>query len=884
MKRPVSYLIFIGLCLFVSFSAAKAEPEPVAWWKLDETSGIIAADFIGDANGILMNGPIWTDGIIDGGLSFDGIDDYLEIPGYKGIPGGASRTCMAWIKTIQPTDEIISWGEDYTGGRWVIRVNEGGQLRAEVQGGNIIGTTVINDGSWHHIAVVLEDDGSPDVNEAKLYVDGNLETISSSADEPIHTGSYQNVQIGMYYTGERYFEGLIDDVRIYDQVLSESEINDAIFWRLLNPIFHLPLNETSGVIAPDIAGGHDGTLVNMDDSDWTAGIEGYALDFDGADDYIEADDYKGISGSSSRSCMAWIKTDSVNKEILSWGSIDIGEKWLVLIDTNGHLRVSISGGGIAGSSPLSDGQWHHIAVVLADDGSADISEAILYVDGQREGLSSFEAGTINTGEIQNVQIGLCEIQGYNRFFKGLIDDVRIYSEALIPKEIKDLVSEFIPIKVWVDDDYTDSGFNDGHIWGVNAFDKIQDGINVGEYGYVVSVANGTYNETITLKCGVSVIGADTDRCIIRANNNDLSVVTAEDCDQYTVLQGFTITNIDNGRGGMYNKNSNLIITNCIFTGNSSYRNGGGAGMYNEHSSPTVTDCQFIENSALEGSGGGMSNAENSNPIVTNCTFIANSAYDGGGMHNGIGSSPTITNCIFSENMAYSHNYYRGGGMYNDTDSSPTVTNCIFSGNIAGNGGGMYNGIGCSPTVANCIFNKNKAYEYGGGMHNNQSSLAIANCILWADTASISGNEVYNQTNLPIIRYSDIAGCGGSGAGWDSSLGADGGGNIDTDPLFAGGGDFHLQSRAGRINLTLDGPLWITDTYTSPCIDAGDPADNAGYEPAGNGGRINMGAYGGTNQASKSSNIAGDIDGNGFVNLIDFIMLAENWLAGTPPTE
>ncbi len=173
---------------------------------------------------VLVNGPTWDTGYTGGALYFDGLDDYVEVTDFKGIPGGASRTCMAWIKTIQPTDEIISWGEDYTGGRWVIRVNEGGQLRAEVQGGNIIGTTVINDGSWHHIAVVLEDDGSPDVNEAKLYVDGNLETISSSADEPIHTGSYQNVQIGMYYTGERYFEGLIDDVRIYNVALSEQEI------------------------------------------------------------------------------------------------------------------------------------------------------------------------------------------------------------------------------------------------------------------------------------------------------------------------------------------------------------------------------------------------------------------------------------------------------------------------------------------------------------------------------------------------------------------------------------------------------------------------------------------------------------------------------------
>jgi hypothetical protein len=174
----------------------------------------------------LVNGPTWTAGHSGGGLNFDGIDDYVEVPGYKGITGGASRTCYAWIKTSEPTGEIIGWGEEYPGGRWVIRVNEGGQLRAEVQGGNIIGTTLINDGAWHHIAVVLEDDGSPDISEAVLYVDGNPETISASADEPVQTGSEQNVRVGMYFIAERYFNGLIDEVRIYDRALSETEIQD----------------------------------------------------------------------------------------------------------------------------------------------------------------------------------------------------------------------------------------------------------------------------------------------------------------------------------------------------------------------------------------------------------------------------------------------------------------------------------------------------------------------------------------------------------------------------------------------------------------------------------------------------------------------------------
>ena len=114
--------------------------------------------------------------------------------------------------------------EDGDGARWIIRVNEGGQLRTEVQGGNIIGTTLINDGFWHHIAVVVEDDGSADITEVHLYVDGNPEEISASVDEPVNTGNVYNVRIGVYDVSQRFFKGLIDEVRIYDRPLSEAEI------------------------------------------------------------------------------------------------------------------------------------------------------------------------------------------------------------------------------------------------------------------------------------------------------------------------------------------------------------------------------------------------------------------------------------------------------------------------------------------------------------------------------------------------------------------------------------------------------------------------------------------------------------------------------------
>lgn len=71
-----------------------------------------------------------------------------------------------------------------------------------------------------------------------------------------------------------------------------------------------------------------------------------------------------------------------------------------------------------------------------------------------------------------------------------------------------------------------------------------------------------------------------------------------------------------------------------------------------------------------------------------------------------------------------------------------------------------------------------------------------------------------------------------------------------DPRFAdiSSDDFHLKSQYGWWT----GSAWTNDAVTSPCIDAGDPTSDYGNEPSPNGSRINMGAYGNTGEASKSS--------------------------------
>ena len=217
----------------------------------------------------------------------------------------------------------------------------------------------------------------------------------------------------------------------------------------------------------------------------------------------------------------------------------------------------------------------------------------------------------------------------------------------------------------------------------------------------------------------------------------------------------------------------------------------------------------------------------------------------------------------------------GGAIYCGWYSSPTIINCIISGNTSGDVGGGIAGFLSNPTMTNCTFTGNSATDRGGGFW---GSGIVKNCVFWGNSDRWGTNEsaqIYNTT-VVVVNYSCIQGLTGALGGI---------GNIGDDPCFVDpcNGDYHLKSQAGRWD-TNEG-RWTNDDRTSPCIDAGDPYSPIGNEPFPNGGRVNMGAYGGTAEASKSyfgepvceTIVAGDINGDCKVNFLDFRLVASHWL-------
>jgi hypothetical protein len=187
-------------------------------------------------------------------------------------------------------------------------------------------------------------------------------------------------------------------------------------------------------------------------------------------------------------------------------------------------------------------------------------------------------------------------------------------------------------------------------------------------------------------------------------------------------------------------------------------------------------------------------------------------------------------------------------------AEPYFSNCLISGNAAlAENGTVVACIDSKPHFVNCTISGNRAGTAGGILGFDHCDAMLVNSIVWANDGP---GLVILSGARPEILYSDIAfAWGGLGMLYTDPHFADPGywdelGTPDdlTDDVWIEG-DYHLESGQGRFDVATES--WMLDSVNSPCIDAGDPTYPAGGEPQPSGGRINMGLYGGTTQASKS---------------------------------
>ncbi|MBN2375245.1 MAG: right-handed parallel beta-helix repeat-containing protein [Sedimentisphaerales bacterium] len=281
-----------------------------------------------------------------------------------------------------------------------------------------------------------------------------------------------------------------------------------------------------------------------------------------------------------------------------------------------------------------------------------------------------------------------------------------------------------------------------------------------------------------------------------------------------------------------------------------------------HSNTNIIKSNFVYNGAEWGAG--IRNIESS-PVITRCIFHYNLASEGGGaIENEFNSNPLISNCILRSNAAFWH---RGGAIYNYENSEPKIYNSLMTNNQSWDGGAIANELNCAAEIINCTISHNHSKEYGAGIYSTgDSNCRVTNSILWeniADANSIPTEQaqIYDANSIPKVDFCCIEGL-------DTLSGKY---NIGDDPLFV-----DPDGTDGIIGSPDDNFLLMPD---SPCINMGNnyalPFGGIVNDLSGNSRIVNkkvdMGVY--------EFYFKGDIDNDGDVDMLDFVRLAENWLAG-----
>jgi len=380
--------------------------------------------------------------------------------------------------------------------------------------------------------------------------------------------------------------------------------------------------------------------------------------------------------------------------------------------------------------------------------------------------------------------------------------------------------------------------------------NIQAAIDASADGDVVLVAPGIYrgdgNRDIDFKDKAITVKSEAGprTCIIdcqgspRENHRGFFPFSGRDTP--FVLDGFSIINgymSSSGGGGIYCNGYSPHIKNCIVTGNRA--SGHGAGINLSYCSRArVENCLVCGNyahSKFEGRGGGVYCIGDS-PVFSNCTIVANRT-----------------------------EYIEGGGMECEGFRTGTVVlnNCILAGNIVRGTSGVGTQLIASPALDMTGSNTLNVEIQNSCIGEDPKAIYV---LAWPDRSQPPSASVIRADPL----FADLG-------HWDPNGTPD-----DPNNDFWVEGDYHLKSQAGRWDP--NNQTWVKDDVTSPCIDAGDANSPIGYEPFPNGGRINMGVYGGTAEASKSyfgepvceTIIAGDINGDCKVDLTDLIILIQHW--------
>ncbi len=389
----------------------------LGYWKMDENTGSSITDL--SANGItgtLVNTPTWTSGKYGPGLSFAAASsEYVNLALPAPIASQAF-TISAWINPSSLAAERAIYGS--SSNNFLFNVNTTGTLILCNDNGGVCSNTassstgVITTNSWQHVVVTHNGSGT-----YAFFVNGRNVTSDATGD---FASNNSNMYIGR--SNSFYFEGSIDEVKVYNRTLSNKEV-DSLFGSAPYPVGWWKLDDNAGVIAADSSGsGYSADLNNG--PVWRTAKMGSGLRFDGTDDYASTSSNSVLDTSGPFTISLWAYPLSDGEG--GFGAL-LGKSGNISIyqATNDSIEVCQEGASCAatvaysGNNALVNNRWSHIVVTHNGSGSYNF-----YSNGTLTNGVDISGPDTNTSQ-PLIFGGSSTSSPFN--YNGLLDDVKIYN-------------------------------------------------------------------------------------------------------------------------------------------------------------------------------------------------------------------------------------------------------------------------------------------------------------------------------------------------------------------------------------------------------------------------------------------------------------------------
>ena len=373
-------------------------------------------------------------------LSFDGSDDYVSVPDNSSIDLSLAMTIEFWIY-ITSNDgtwqEVISKSTSDAVENFRIAVDpDNNYVYFDYGNGTQNAQTsafTINLNTWYHMAFSVEASSA-----GKIYVNGveasSYSSQAAAAGSIPTNNELMEIGVSTNIEGGRYFHGYLDEVRIWSSVRSETEIRLNIYREIPDPTSESSLEayyQLNSDLTDASSNTNNGTFNNGTATHTTSPAmfgPKNALDFDGSNDYVTIPDHVSLDLTNNYTIEAWIYPHSFNDKggiVSKYHTASANGYLLRLTSTSPFSGLTLNEVSTS-NGVLSANTWYHVAGVV-DGGSV-----IIYVDGIEQSVSGTALSVISNSD--PVRIGVDYITD-PRYFNGLIDEVRIWSDVRTEQEI-----------------------------------------------------------------------------------------------------------------------------------------------------------------------------------------------------------------------------------------------------------------------------------------------------------------------------------------------------------------------------------------------------------------------------------------------------------------